>query len=77
MKTFQDLVKQELSTARQVHYPIRSLHEGFAVLLEEVDELWQEIKKKYSRFNREHVLEEAVQVGAMAQRLAEDCSLLE
>jgi hypothetical protein len=24
----------------------KSLHEGYAILLEEVDELWEEIKKK-------------------------------
>ena len=31
--------------ARLKHKPMQSPHEGYAILLEEVDELWQEIKK--------------------------------
>ncbi len=45
-----------------------SAHEGYAVLLEEVDELWDEIKndKKPNAHDRMRV--EATQVGAMALR---------
>lgn len=45
-----------------------SAHEGYAVLLEEVDELWDEIKnnKKPGAYERMRV--EATQVGAMALR---------
>ncbi len=53
---------------------MNSAHEGYAVLAEEVDEVWDEVRK------REHVkvalLREVVQVGAMAQRMAEDLGLL-
>lgn len=31
--------------ARQKHAPMHSPHEGYAVLLEEVDELWDEVKR--------------------------------
>jgi len=41
-----------------------SPHEGYAVLLEELDELWDEIKKERPDNNR--MREEAIQVGAMA-----------
>lgn len=31
--------------ARKKHAPMRGPHEGYAVLLEEVDELWDEVKR--------------------------------
>ena len=34
------MVAMELSAARAKHPPQKSLHEGYAVLLEEVDEFW-------------------------------------
>ena len=43
-----------------------STHEGFAVLKEEVDELWDEVKRKYP--SKEHMREEAIQVAAMCVR---------
>lgn len=73
---FQELVRLELRSAQDANAPLNSLHEGYGVLLEEVDELWDEIKKKpYERSSR-RLLEELVQVGAMAQRIAEDMRLL-
>ena len=50
-----------------------SAHEGYAVLLEEVDELWDLVKmKKKSRPSGE-MLKEAIQVAAMALRFATEC----
>ena len=43
-----------------------SNHEGFAVLKEEVDELWDEVKRKHP--SNEQMREEAIQIGAMALR---------
>ncbi|MCL4421114.1 MAG: hypothetical protein M1477_05440 [Candidatus Thermoplasmatota archaeon] len=43
-----------------------SEHEGYAVLLEEVDELWDEIKNNKRPGAEERMREEAAQVGAMA-----------
>ena len=40
MIDFTKLVKDELIRARKNHGPMLSVHEGYAVLLEEVDELW-------------------------------------
>ena len=37
-------VHTELTRANSIHPQFNSPHEGYAVLLEEVDELWQEIK---------------------------------
>ena len=70
---FAALVAQELADAREGHARINSLHEGFAVILEEVDEFKAEVWKKRSKRDLNNVLIELVQIGAMAQRVAEDC----
>jgi hypothetical protein len=66
-------VQREINRARAKHPPLHSLHEGYAVLLEEVDELWERVKMQ----NTDHegdtpTYRELVQIGAMAQRIAED-----
>lgn len=61
-------VLEELRTASERFAPFNSAHEGYAVLLEEVDELWQEVKHGTTR--RQY--EEAVQVAAMALRFLID-----
>lgn len=44
-------------------------HEAYAVLLEEVDELWDEIKKNQRNYDLAAQRKEAVQAGAMLCRL--------
>lgn len=75
MPKFQELVKKELAAARKGHEPINSLHEGFAVLLEEVDEFKEHVWMKAKKRDPKKVLAELVQIGAMAQRVAEDVLL--
>lgn len=48
-----------------------SYHEGYAVLKEELDELWEEVKK-YPKQNKFKLKEEAIQIGAMALRFIYD-----
>lgn len=50
----------------------RNAHEGYAVLLEEVDELWEEVKKNQFKHPERNALiqKEAIQVAAMALRIA-------
>lgn len=51
-----------------------SAHEGYAVLKEEFDELWEVIRLKQSNLDRKkNMREEAVQVAAMALRFLKDC----
>jgi hypothetical protein len=69
---FAERVHQELQRARVLHAPIHSVHEGYSVILEELDELWEEIRQKREKRNEGHMVEELVQVAAMAQRMAED-----
>lgn len=47
-----------------------SVHEGYAILLEEVDELWFEVKRQ--KPNRNVMRTEAIQVAAMAVRFAQE-----
>lgn len=58
----------ELRRARTAHGPMRSTHEGYAVLLEEVDELWEEVRKKHP--DKAAMRKEAIQIGAMALAFA-------
>ena len=50
-----------------------TLHEGFAFLKEEVDELWEEIKKNPKGNNDIDVIKEAIQVGAMVMAIILKC----
>ena len=59
-----ELAQEEAFHAIGKFKPFNSSHEGFAVLKEEVDELWEEIKRN----NIEGARREAIQVAAMALR---------
>jgi len=65
-------IGQEVMRARAKFKPFNSAHEGYAVLLEEVDELWEEVKRHQSARNPERMRTEAVQVAAMAVRFLTD-----
>lgn len=66
-------VKYELMKA-QIHFDLfHSEHEGFAILLEEIDELWEGVKMKQSNPLRKTICKkEAIQVCAMALRFLYD-----
>lgn len=66
-----DEVLAELERATALHGPMNSAHEGYAVLQEEVDELWEEVKTNPR--NDVAMRKEAVQVAAMAIRFLMDC----
>lgn len=62
-----EAVYEEVKRAAAKHpdsVPFRSRHEAFAVLNEEVDELWDDIKANA----HENSVKEAIQVAAMAVR---------
>jgi hypothetical protein len=61
-------VLAELDSATAKFSTFHSSHEGYAILKEEVDELWDEVKA--NRPNRAR--EEAIQVAAMAIRFLID-----
>lgn len=65
-------VQRELERATTKFPPFASAHEGYAILLEEVDELWEEVKKSPSNRDPKALRKEAVQVAAMAIRFIRD-----
>ena len=58
----------EVMMAQENWPTFNSAHEGFAVLKEEVDELWDHVKTNQKRRDIEAMRKEAIQVAAMAIR---------
>ena len=69
--TIRKAVEDEYKRAARKFPAFSTTHEGYAVLLEKVDELWTEVKK--SPQSPERLREEAIQVAAMAFRFLSDC----
>lgn len=78
-------VFEELNKARATHAPMNGHHEGYAVILEELDELWEVCKRnthprdampvrveELRALKRLNMRKEALQVAAMAIRFIED-----
>ena len=68
------LAARELATAQHAFPPFRSPHEGYAILLEELDELWLEIKndKNTPEWRLGRMRHEAMQIAAMSLRFMVD-----
>lgn len=69
---FPDLVKQEVERCRAKFKKADSWHYIYGVLMEEVDELWDEIKKKPAKRDLDNMLHELVQIAGCCQLAAED-----
>jgi hypothetical protein len=52
--------------------PFNSTYEGWALIKQKVDGLWEEIKKDDPNNSREAIMKEAAQIGAMAMRFMVD-----
>lgn len=70
--TFPDLVKQEVKRAGEMYGPIHSIHEGYGVIAEEVAEFFDAVRLKDFERNVADITMELAQIGAIAQRIAED-----
>ncbi len=68
------LVEDEITKVRKKYKPYNSDHELYAVLQEEVDEFWDEVKKN-GTYKRK--TEELVQIIAVAKRGLEEIILHE
>lgn len=66
-----DQVFDEVMRAKQM-FPVdfHNQHEGYAVALEEVDELWAEVKKNQRDYDLIAMRKEAIQAAAMFVRFA-------
>lgn len=62
-------VGMEVHRAHEKYGDFKSLHEAYAVLLEETEEMWETIRKKQSR---ERTREEAIQVAAAVVAMIQD-----
>ena len=67
MEVFLHEIEDEYIRARQKFDAFNNAHEGYAVMLEEVDEVWSEVKHKTTY---QHFREELIQVAAMAMAMA-------
>ncbi|MFI5157061.1 MAG: hypothetical protein ACHQEM_12795 [Chitinophagales bacterium] len=65
-------IRQEFERATAEHGKFNSAHEGYAVLLEEIDELWKEVKKRQDKRDNLKMRNEAIQVATMAIRFIVD-----
>ena len=63
-----DDIYREATSAREQFPPFNSAHDGWAVLWEEVDEIWDEVRAD----NVEAAIAEAIQAGAMCVRFVAD-----
>ncbi len=63
-------VRDEVLRAALKHPPMHSAHEGYAVIKEEVDELWDDVKA--DRGYQDCALIEAKQIAAMGIRYMVD-----
>jgi len=67
-------VMRELASAMATNAPMHNAHEGYAVILEEVDELWDEVKLNPRKNPQRNTTmrKEAIQIAAMAVRFVLD-----
>lgn len=65
-------VRDELNRAQKLFSPFNTAHEGYAVMLEEVDELWAHVKMNQKKRDLVAMRKEAIQIAAMAMRFALD-----
>lgn len=67
----------ELTRAREKHPPIVSLHAAYSIILEELEEFWDQVKRKEALRDVPVMVEELTQIAAMCQRTFEDLKLHE
>lgn len=65
-----DAVKAETERAIELHGEFHSAHEGYAVILEELEELWREVMKNKAKRTPERMRDECIQIAAMAVKFA-------
>jgi len=65
-------VCKEYHRATQANRPLASAHEGYAVIKGELDELWEEVRKRHDERDPARLRQEATQIGATALRFLTD-----
>jgi NTP pyrophosphatase (non-canonical NTP hydrolase) len=68
-----DEIQNELDRANKLFPPFKSTHEAYAVILEELDEFWEEVKKK--KPDLKNMKTELIQISAMCIKTIENFNL--
>jgi len=61
---------EEVMSADKKHSAIRSIHQGYGILLEEVDEFWDWVRRQGDERDMQAMRHELVQIASTAQRIA-------
>jgi hypothetical protein len=73
---YSQAIYEEMVHASSKFPAFASEHEGYAILLEEVDELWEAVKLNQKNPERANLIcKECIQVGAMALRFLHDMQI--
>lgn len=70
MNIFEQILNEK-NKAVSLHGNFTSLHEAYAVLLEEVDEVWDIVKQKTEDRNIDNLKKELIQVAAICVKTIE------
>jgi len=65
-------VATEVHEASEKHKAYNSVHEAYGVLMEEVEEFWEEVKKKSENRSKDNMRKELLQVAAVCLRTIHD-----
>lgn len=61
-------IGEEVQRAESLHAPLNSHHEAYAVILEELDEYWEQVRLKREDRDPAAMRKELIQTGAMCVR---------
>jgi hypothetical protein len=70
--TFRELVEKAIKANRAKHPPVRSPHEGLALIQEEVFELQTEVYRRRKKDDPFRFLNDLTQIAALCEIMAED-----
>lgn len=65
-------IGDEVARAESLHAPINSAHEGYSVILEELDEFWEQVRMKRAARDPEKMRRELIETAAMCVRTIRD-----
>lgn len=65
-------ISQELDRSNKIFPHFHSTHEGYAVILEEVHELWEMVRNNKEVVGDENMRKECIQIAAITIRFIED-----
>ena len=75
-QTTNEVLKEVLRAKTLFPVDFHNQHEGYAVIREEIDELWDEVKKNQRNYDLENQRKEAIQCAAMCIRFATELTPL-